>query len=136
MCLRAAYQCKSTTSLFRSRSQARAYVERVAKHLDSQGVLVFYDKFEEATLWGKNLYTHLRDVYENKALFTVMFISQHYREKLWPRHSYRAAQARGLASNEEYILPAFFDESIEVPGLSKTTGQISLRDGHRRIWHR
>ncbi len=104
----------------------RAYVERVAKHLDSQGVLVFYDKFEEATLWGKNLYTHLRDVYENKALFTVMFISQHYREKLWPRHELESAQARALASNQEYILPAFFDESIEVPGLLKTTGRISL----------
>jgi hypothetical protein len=104
----------------------RAYVERVAKHLDSQGVLVFYDKFEEATLWGKNLYTHLRDVYENKALFTVMFISQHYREKLWPRHELESAQARALSSKQEYILPAFFDESIEVPGLLKTFPQQKL----------
>lgn len=56
----------------------RKYVERVAAQLAAAGVSVFYDKFEEATLWGKNLYTHLRDVYENKASFTVMFISEHY----------------------------------------------------------
>jgi len=37
----------------------RAYVERVATQLVSEGVTVFYDKFEEATLWGKNLYSHL-----------------------------------------------------------------------------
>ena len=35
----------------------RAYVEKVATLLVSEGVSVFYDKFEEATLWGKNLYT-------------------------------------------------------------------------------
>jgi hypothetical protein len=28
----------------------------------AEGVTVFYDKFEEATQWGENLYTHLNDV--------------------------------------------------------------------------
>src|SRR5437879_3726116 len=64
----------------------REYVQAVAAQLVAQGVEVFYDKFEEANLWGKNLYTHLRDVYENKALFTVLFISRHYKDKLWPNH--------------------------------------------------
>ena len=104
----------------------RKYVEKVAAQLAADGVEVFYDKFEEATLWGKDLYTHLKDVYENKALFTVMFISRHYRDKVWPKHERESAQARALESNKEYILPAFFDESVSVPGLSKTTGRISL----------
>ena len=65
----------------------RAYVERVATLLVSEGVTPsFYDKFEEATLLGKDLYTHLNDVYENKALFTVVFISEHYKNKLWTNH--------------------------------------------------
>jgi len=106
----------------------RKYVEKVAARLATDGAEVFYDKFEEATLWGKDLYAHLRDVYENKALFTVMFISQHYKDKLWPKHERQSAQARALESNKEYILPAFFDESVSVPGLSKTTGRISLAD--------
>ena len=37
----------------------RDYVEKVASQLVAEGVTVFYDKFEEATLWGKNLFTHL-----------------------------------------------------------------------------
>jgi hypothetical protein len=104
----------------------REYVQRVAAQLASEGVDVFYDKFEEATLWGKNLYTHLQDVYENKALFTVMFISEHYKKKLWPNHERESAQARAFESNQEYILPAFFDESVKVPGLPRTIGHISL----------
>ena len=88
---------------------------------------VFYDKYEEVDLWGKDLYTHLKDVYEKRALFTVMFISEHYRDKLWTNHERKAAQARAFAeSDKEYILPAFFDKAIEVPGLTKTTGYISL----------
>ena len=57
----------------------RDYVEKVATQLVAEGVTVFYDKFEESTLWGKDLFTHLSDVYENKAIFTVMFISEHYK---------------------------------------------------------
>jgi hypothetical protein len=105
----------------------RKYVERVAAKLVADGVRVFYDKFEEATLWGKDLYVHLRDVYEKKAVFTVMFVSEHYKEKVWPNHERESAQARAFESNKEYILPAFFDESVSVPGLLKTTGRISLK---------
>lgn len=104
----------------------RDYVERVASQLRGEGVAVFYDKFEEATLWGKNLYTHLRDIYENKAVFTVIFISESYKKKVWTNHELESAQARAIESNQEYILPAFFDESVKVPGLLKTTGRISL----------
>lgn len=106
----------------------RSYVEKVARELASKGVDVFYDKFEEANLWGKNLYAYLRDIYENKALFTVMFVSEHYKNKLWTNHERESAQARAISENSEYILPAFFDETVEVPGLLKTTGHITLHD--------
>jgi hypothetical protein len=104
----------------------RDYVQRVASKLVADGVDVFYDEFEEAALWGKNLYTHLREVYEEKALFTVMFISEHYKNKMWPNHERESAQARAIESNQEYILPAFFDTSVKDPGLPKTIGHISL----------
>lgn len=105
----------------------RAYVERVAALLRAEGVDVFYDLFEEVDLWGKDLYTHLSDVYQNKALFTVMFASESYRTKLWTNHERKSAQARAFAESREYILPAFFDEAIEMPGLLKTTGYVSLK---------
>ena len=60
----------------------RDYVDRVAKLLKDRGVEVFYDRFEEDTMWGKDLYTYLSDVYHKRARFTVMFISQAYANKL------------------------------------------------------
>jgi len=37
-----------------------------------------------------------------------------------------SAQARAFSESKEYILPAFFNEAVEVPGVLKTTGRISL----------
>jgi len=45
------------------------YVDAVVKALQAEGVDVFYDKFEEVDLWGKDLYPHLSDVYQNRAVF-------------------------------------------------------------------
>ena len=56
-----------------------------------------------------------------------MFISDHYKDKIWTNHERKAAQARAFAESDmEYVLPAFFDKVIEVPGLTGTTGYISL----------
>jgi hypothetical protein len=104
----------------------RSYVDKVAKRLQEKGVKVFYDKFEETNLWGKDLYAYLSDVYQNQAFFTIMFISEDYKRKLWTNHERTNAQARAFSENREYILPAFFDTSVEVPGLLKTTGYLDL----------
>jgi len=104
----------------------RGYVEEVAEALQAVGVDVFYDKFEEHELWGKDLYAHLSDIYQNRAMFTVMFVSNAYSIKLWTSHERKSAQARAFSESREYILPAFFDTAVEVPGLLKTTGYIDL----------
>lgn len=104
----------------------RDYVEEVAKELRDNGVDVFYDRYEETTLWGKNLYTYLSEVYKDKAMYTVIFISKHYKEKLWTNHERESAQARAFEESKEYILPVKFDESVDIPGILKTTGYISL----------
>lgn len=105
----------------------RDYVDQVAHILKSKGISVFYDKFEEANLWGKNLYDYLSDIYRNKALYTIMFISESYNKKLWTDHERQAMQSRAFQENQEYILPARFDET-EIPGLLPTIGYISLDD--------
>ena len=104
----------------------REYVEKVAKRLQMKGVKVFYDKFEDTMLWGKDLYTYFSDVYQNQAFFTVMFISEAYKKKLWTNHERKSAQARAFSENREYILPATFDITVEVPGVLKTTGYLDL----------
>jgi hypothetical protein len=103
----------------------RIYVEAVATELRSRGIKVFYDKFEEAALWGKDLYQHLSKVYGKEATFCVIFASRHYAEKLWAKHELRSAQDRAFRENQEYILPARFDDT-ELPGVLSTVGYIDL----------
>ena len=104
----------------------RDYVERVARFLDKHGVIVFYDEYEQVTLWGKDLGEHLDAVYRQQGRFCVMFISQHYAEKMWTRHERKSALARAIAQREEYVLPARFDDT-EIPGLPHTIGYQDLR---------
>ena len=104
----------------------RDYVEKVAFHLKSFGVRVFYDKYEQVNLWGKDLYSHLSDIYHKRAQYTVIFISAHYKDKLWTNHERESAQARAFREKQEYILPARFDDT-EVPGILPTTGYVDLR---------
>lgn len=103
----------------------RAYVDQVANLLRDSGVKVFYDLFEEENLWGKNLYDYLTEIYMNKALYTIMFISDSYSKKLWTNHERQAMQARAFQENQEYILPVRFDET-PIPGILPTTGYIDI----------
>lgn len=103
----------------------RAYVDQVANLLRDSGVKVFYDLFEEENLWGKNLYGYLTEIYMNKALYTIMFISDSYSKKLWTNHERQAMQARAFQENQEYILPVKFDET-PIPGILLTTGYIDI----------
>jgi hypothetical protein len=104
----------------------RTYVEMVADQLRGRSVSVFYDRYQEADLWGKDLYAHLVDLYMKQARYTLMFISVHYRNKVWTNHERRAAQARAMEEAGEYMLPARFDDT-EILGVLPTTGFIDLR---------
>jgi hypothetical protein len=90
------------------------------------GYHVFYDRHETANMWGKDAYVYLREIYYEKALYTIMFISPHYAKKLWPNHERESAQARAFSEHSEYILPARFDDT-PVPGLLPTTFYVDLR---------
>jgi len=103
----------------------REYVEKVANQLKKMNIRVFYDKHEAITLWGKDLYTYLQDIYKNKAMYTIIFCSKNYANKLWTNHERQAAQARAFGSNREYILPVRFDNT-EIPGILLTMGYIDL----------
>lgn len=106
--------------------EERDYVERVAEFLRKNGVKVFYDKYEEIDMWGKDLYVHLDEIYRENAKHCVMFLSKNYAEKVWTNHERESAQARAFEEKEEYILPARFDDT-EIPGIRPTTGYIDLQ---------
>ena len=106
----------------------RPFVERVAEFVRRHKVPVFYDTYEEVDLWGKDLYTHLADVYSKRARYCVMFVSKDYAERLWTNHERKNAQARAFRENKEYILPVRLDNT-EIPGLPETVGYV---DGNKR----
>ena len=105
----------------------RAAAEALASALERRGVTVFFDTYEQATLWGKNLYTYLSDLYQHKAHYCVTFLSKHYATKLWTNHEREAAQARAFQENDEYILPIRLD-ATNIPGLLPTVAYLNWSD--------
>lgn len=104
----------------------RDVAEELASVLARHHVRVFYDMNEQASLWGKDLYQHLQQVYRDKADYCIIFVSGHYADKLWTKHELRQAQARAFEESREYILPVRLDDT-EVPGINHTVGYVDLR---------
>src|SRR5690349_11431458 len=104
----------------------RRYVEVVAAKLREHGLTVFYDRYEEVELWGKDLYQHLAEVYQHRGLYCVIFLSEAYARRLWTRHELRSAQSRAFGESREYILPVRFADTA-LPGIGPTIGYIDLR---------
>lgn len=103
----------------------RNYVEKVAAFLKANKVHIFYDKYEEATLWGVDLAEHLDKVYGGTARYCVMFISKYYAQKVWTNHERQSALAKAIHEKTEYILPARFDDT-KIPGIRPTIGYVDL----------
>jgi hypothetical protein len=106
----------------------REFVARVAGELDARGVRCFYD-FDEQTeveLWGKHLAEHLPSVYGEQTAVVVVFVSAEYAEREWTRLERRAAFARAMQVNREYVLPVRFDDTL-LPGLSPDMAVIDLQ---------
>jgi hypothetical protein len=104
----------------------RKVAESLASLLIDYKVSVFFDEYEKANLWGKDLYQHLASVYKDKCRYCVILISKYYKKKLFPKHELRQVQARAFEENREYILPVKIDDTT-LPGISKTVGYLDLR---------
>ncbi len=104
----------------------RQHAKELADLLKKGEYLVFYDEYEPAKLWGKNLYDHFSSVYKDQARYCVMFLSENYIRKLWTNHERQNAQARAFEENKEYILPVRLDDT-EIPGILRTVGYLDLR---------
>jgi hypothetical protein len=104
----------------------RPLVEEFVNILASNNVSVFYDSWEQAKLWGKDLYQYLDMIYSQAAQYCIIFVSKKYVEKAWTKHELKSAQARAFQQNSEYILPIKLDDT-ELPGIPGTIAYIDLR---------
>jgi len=107
--------------------EQRSEAEGIAECLRNAAVKVFYDKYEQSDLWGKDLYAHLADIYQKKARYCLMLVSANYAAKVWTNHERRSAQARALSESKEYILPVRFNDT-EIPGLLPTIGHLRFEE--------
>jgi hypothetical protein len=104
----------------------RTTAERFAELVKAAEFSVFYDFWNKADLWGRNLYPHLAEIYSKKARYCVLFISEAYARKAWTRHEMQAAQERAFRENEAYILPVRLDDTA-IPGIGETVAYLDLR---------
>jgi len=104
----------------------RAVVEEFVTALAANEISVFYDSWEQAQLWGKDLYQYLDMIYRQAARYCIIFVSENYVRKAWTRHELRSAQARAFQQNSEYILPIKVDDT-KLPGLPDTICYLDLR---------
>lgn len=105
----------------------RDYVKQVADQLRTIGIRVFYDEYERANLWGKELIMYLEDVYANKSKYVIIFVSKSYLEKEWTNHELKSALNRAFKTKEEYILPVKLDNT-KLPGLNESIGYLSAKN--------
>jgi hypothetical protein len=110
--------------------EQRGYARAIAGCLVENGRKVFFDEYEQADLWGRNLQEHLAETYEHKARYCLMLVSKEYAANIWPNHERRAAQSRALKERQDYILPIRFDDT-EVPGLSDAVGYLERTNPSR-----
>ncbi len=107
--------------------EQREYVEAVARALLARGIVVFYDRFEAVTLWGKDGTEFFHQLFAADTAYVVMFISKEYVAKKWTRHERRAALSRAMTEEGEYVLPVRFDDSA-VPGIPDTLQYLRTED--------
>ncbi len=102
----------------------RIFVDKIANILKAASIKVFYDKFEEVDLWGKDLVQHFEYVYSKSSLYCVPFLSEHYKAKMWTKYEIKNAISRAIKSKIEYILPVKF-ENIEIEGINDAISYLT-----------
>jgi hypothetical protein len=113
--------------------EQRELAKALHDFLKKQNITCFFDEEEQATLWGKDLFDHLSEIYSKRARYCVIFVSGAYADKVWTTHERRAAQERALRQkSDEYILPIRCD-GTKVPGLNENVAYVSAELGMEKI---
>lgn len=105
----------------------RIVAEELAIALRKEGYNIFYDDFEKAELWGKDLSIELPRKY-NSAAFCIMLLSNYYLDKMWTTLERQVIISKFLKNKgNDYLLPVRLDGfTEEIPGISELTGYINI----------
>lgn len=107
--------------------EQRALAESLARRLDAAGYSIFYDQFEAAELWGRDLSLKLGDVYAKDARYCLVILSTEYVEKAWTNLERQNAISRFMQEKGNYILCLKVDD-VRLPGLPDVIGYLDFRN--------
>ena len=110
----------------------RNIAHEIALSLKTNGVKVFYDKFETVHLWGKDLSTHFQDIYGKNSKFVLILVSEYYPIKDWTNFEFSIAKRSLQKGRIDFILPLRIDDTPLV-GLKDTTAYISYDNNPEEI---
>ena len=104
----------------------RAAAEELARLLRDRKINVFLDEYKPGNPWEKDVIDHLVNLYDRKARYCILFISQYYPLQKWTEEERASASERALRDADQYILPLCMDDA-NVPGLGEASGALDLR---------
>lgn len=104
----------------------REYAESLARKLKLNDITVFYDRSEQADLWGRNLQIHLSELYRIRARYCIVLVSENYVTSRWTKVEFEAALAHEFERGNTYILPIRLDDT-ELSGLLLTRAFVDAR---------
>ena len=105
----------------------RDFVRKVADSIKDAGYTIFYDEYEEAILWGKDLTEELPKRYEG-AQYCIVFFSDSYKKKMWTYFERQVIISHFLKkSGKKYLLPVFLDGfDSNIPGVTDIIGYVAI----------
>lgn len=112
--------------------EARMLVEAVNHELKSEDVVTFYDFDQQAVLLAQDLETTLRSVYAASSRYYLIFLDEHYRQKVWTRYERDIMTGSGRTN---HLIPVVLDAegAAGTVGIANTLGRIDLQDVWTRI---
>lgn len=107
--------------------EARRIVEAVNAEMKAEDVVTFYDYDQQAFLLALDLEETLGRVYAESCRYYLVFLDEHYRDKVWTKYEKDVMTRPG---RKDHIIPVILDNTgaegaVGIPG---TIGRVDLRD--------
>ncbi len=107
--------------------EARRIVEAVNAEMKAEDVVTFYDYDQQAFLLALDLEKTLGRVYAESCRYYLVFLDEHYRDKVWTKYEKDVMTQHG---RKDHIIPVLLDDvgAQGAVGIPATIGRIDLRD--------
>jgi len=106
--------------------EQRSVADEFARRLDASGYSIFYDEFQQAELWGRDLSIALGNVYSSEARYCLIILSHEYVNKPWTNLERQSAISQFVQRRGDYILCLKVDEDVTLPGYPSINAYLTL----------